>query len=140
MAGLRDRCSSKEKIYQELGFESLRVHPWYRKHCLFNKVLNNGHPQYLFNLIPAKRTLYSTRNALMQITTFLKNFFFHLLLMNGTNYILALKKLKVCRRFLRLISLSSYGHFQTLPTAVIMLKDLNFLLDIDLALKSFERT
>ena len=29
------RGSSKEKIYQELGFESLRVRRWYRKLCLF---------------------------------------------------------------------------------------------------------
>ena len=35
------RGSSKEKIYQELGFESLRVHHWYRKLCLFYKILNN---------------------------------------------------------------------------------------------------
>ena len=48
------RGSSKEKIYQELGFESLRVRRWYRKLCLFYKVLNNEHPQYLFNLIPIR--------------------------------------------------------------------------------------
>ena len=64
MAGLRDRCSSKEKIYQELGFESLRVHCWYRKLCLFHKVINNEQPQYLFNLIPVRPTLCQTRNAL----------------------------------------------------------------------------
>ena len=29
--------SSKEKIYQELGFESIRVRRWYRKLCLFFK-------------------------------------------------------------------------------------------------------
>ena len=56
------RGSSKEKIYQELGFESLRVRRWYRKLCLFYKVLNNEHPQYLFNLIPVRPTLYPTRN------------------------------------------------------------------------------
>ena len=58
------RGSSKEKIYQELGFESLRVRRWYRKLCLFYKVLNNEHPQYLFNLIPVRPTLYPTRNPL----------------------------------------------------------------------------
>ena len=58
------RGSSKEKIYQELGFESLRVRRWYRKLCLFYEVLNNEHPKYLFNLIPVRRTLYSTRKAL----------------------------------------------------------------------------
>ena len=58
------RGSSKEKIYQELGFESLRVRRWYRKLCLFYKVLKNEHPQYLFNLIPVRPTLYPTRNPL----------------------------------------------------------------------------
>ena len=58
------RGSSKEKIYQELGFKSLRVCRLYGKLCLFYKVLNNKHPQYLFNLIPVRPTLYPTRNAL----------------------------------------------------------------------------
>ena len=56
------RGSSKEKLYQELSFESLRVRRWYRKLRLFYKVLNNEHPQYLFNLIPVRPTLYPTRN------------------------------------------------------------------------------
>ena len=50
------RGSLKEKIYQDLGFESLRVRRWYRKLCLFYKVLNNELPQYLFNLIPVRPT------------------------------------------------------------------------------------
>ena len=58
------RGSSKEQIDQELGFESLRIRQWYRKLCLFYKVLNNEHHQYLFNLIPVRPTLYTTRNAL----------------------------------------------------------------------------
>ena len=74
------RGSSKEKMYQELGFESLGVHQWCRKFCVFYKVWNNGHPQYLFNLIPVTRTLYSTRNLqkfsfLMQTKTLKKKIF-----------------------------------------------------------------
>ena len=38
------RDPSKEKIYQEFGFDSFRVCRWYRKLCLFYKVLNNEHP------------------------------------------------------------------------------------------------
>ena len=109
----------KQKIYQELGFESFWVRRWYRKLCLFYKALNNEQPQYLFNLIPIGPTLYPTS---------LKIRFFHVLSLNGTNLILALEKLRVCR-FLRLTSLSSYGHLQTLSTNVIILKDLNLLLD-----------
>ena len=75
------RGSSKEKIYQELGFESLRVRRWYRKLCLFCKVLNNEHPEYLSNLIPVRPALYPTRNALniFHLNTnhnFFKNSFF----------------------------------------------------------------
>ena len=75
------RGSSKEKIYQELGFEFFRVRRWYRKLCLFYKVLNNEHPYYLFNLIPVRLILYSTRNTLNILLlntnrSFFKNLFF----------------------------------------------------------------
>ena len=56
-------CTSREKIYQELGLESLQFHRWYRKLCLFYKVLNNKHPKYLFNLIPVRSTPYTTRTV-----------------------------------------------------------------------------
>ena len=68
----------------------------------------------------------------MQTITSLKIRFFHLLSLNETNYILALKKLRVCR-FSRLTSLSSYSHLQTLSTIVIILKNLNLLLDSHLS-------
>ena len=56
------RGMSKEKIYQELGLESLRDRRWCRKLCLFYKVLENENPKYLLSLIPTRRMLYSTRN------------------------------------------------------------------------------
>ena len=56
------RGMSKEKIYQELGLESLRDRRWCRKLCLFFKILENENPKYLFSLIPTRRSLYSTRN------------------------------------------------------------------------------
>ena len=54
--------SSRERIYQELGFESLQQHPWYRKLCSFYKVFKNESPHYLFNIIPIRNPAYSTRN------------------------------------------------------------------------------
>ena len=45
------RGTSREKLYQELGLESLQLRRWYRKLCLFNKNFENEHPKYLFNLI-----------------------------------------------------------------------------------------
>ena len=38
------RGSSREKLYQELGFESLKSRRWYRKLCLFFKHKKNKHP------------------------------------------------------------------------------------------------
>ena len=52
----------KEKIYQELGLESLRHLCWCRKLCLFYKVLENENPKYIFRLIPTRCSLYSNRN------------------------------------------------------------------------------
>ena len=56
------RGSSREKIYQELGFESLQQRRWYRKLCSFYKVFKNKSPRYLFNIIPIRNPVYSTRN------------------------------------------------------------------------------
>ena len=44
------RGSSREKIYRELGFESLQQCRWYRKLCSF------------YNIIPIRNPVYSTRN------------------------------------------------------------------------------
>ena len=57
------RGSSREKIYQELGLESLQLRRWYRKLCLFYKVFKNEHSKYLFHFIPVRCTPYATRTA-----------------------------------------------------------------------------
>ena len=54
------RGTSRGKIYQELGLESLQLRRSYRKLCLCYKVFKNEHPKYLFNLIPVRRTPYAT--------------------------------------------------------------------------------
>ena len=83
------RGTSREKIYQELGLESLQLRHWYRKLCLFYKVFKNKHPKYRFNLIPVRRTSYATRTVgiIPLIKTkhisFSKILLFHVLLLNG---------------------------------------------------------
>ena len=57
------RGSSREKIYHELGLESLHRRRWYRKLCLFYKIFKENKPVYLFNLIPTKNSNYNTRNT-----------------------------------------------------------------------------
>ena len=57
------RGTSKEKLYQELGLESLQLRRWYRKLGKFYKIYKNKSPQYLFKLIPEKTHAYATRNV-----------------------------------------------------------------------------
>ena len=57
------RGTSKEKLYQELGLESLQLRRWYRKLGMFYKIYKNKSPQYLFKLIPEKTHAYATRNV-----------------------------------------------------------------------------
>ena len=57
------RGTSREKIYSELGLESLQDRRWYRKLCVFYKILNNMSPKYLSDIIPSTTRRYSSRNA-----------------------------------------------------------------------------
>ena len=45
------RGTSKEKIYQELGLESLQLRRWYRKLGMFYKTCKKKSPQCLFKLV-----------------------------------------------------------------------------------------
>ena len=54
------RGSSREKLYQELGLESLKSRRWYRKLCLFFKLKKNLF--YLFDMIPKVLSTRTTRN------------------------------------------------------------------------------
>ena len=57
------RRTSREKIYSALGLESLQDRRWYRKLCVFYKILNNMSPKYLRDKIPSTTRRYSSRNA-----------------------------------------------------------------------------
>ena len=61
--------SSTEKLYQELGIEDLRSRRWFRKLCLFYKIIKSESPPYLFNLIPSSSRTHTTKNS-DNITTF----------------------------------------------------------------------
>ena len=54
------RGSSREKLYQELGLESLQLQRWYRKLCCFYKICNKQAPGYLTELIPSRNEAYQT--------------------------------------------------------------------------------
>ena len=57
------RGTSMEKLYQELGLESLQQRRWYRKLYRFFKIYKNQSPNYLFGIIPTASRSYVTRNA-----------------------------------------------------------------------------
>ena len=46
------RGDSKEKLYQELGFESLKDRRWFRWLCYLYKIANTEQPTYIYDLIP----------------------------------------------------------------------------------------
>ena len=76
------RRTSKEKLYHDLGLESLEKRRWYRKLCCFYKIFRNQSPEYLFNIIPTSVKPYNKTNTnnipqfkIKQI--FFQNSFFH---------------------------------------------------------------
>ena len=57
------RGTSREKIYAELGWESLNSRRWSRRMTLFYKIMNNLTPQYTKEPIPPNhKSQYSLRN------------------------------------------------------------------------------
>ena len=82
--------TSKEKLYQELGLESLHLRLCYRKQGMFYKIYKNKTPQYIFKLIPEKTHVYATRNVdnipCFKIKhNFFKNYFFHSTIIEWNN-------------------------------------------------------
>ena len=56
------RGTLREKLYEELGLESLQLRRWFRKLSYFYKLFNCERPHYLFKLIPLRGSSYITRN------------------------------------------------------------------------------
>ena len=54
------RRTFKEKLYHELGLETLEKRLWYRKLCCFFKIFRDQSPEYLFNIIPTSVRPYNT--------------------------------------------------------------------------------
>ena len=47
------RGTSKERLYEELGLESLQHRCWYMKLCYLYKIIVNKSPNYLSKVVPA---------------------------------------------------------------------------------------
>ena len=86
------RGTSKQKLYDELGWESLYQRRWYRRLCHFFKLHLTQYPAYLFSLIPPERQIsYDLRNPQDYAqnrarTDRFSNSYFHNTLHNGINY------------------------------------------------------
>ena len=72
--------TSHNKLYSELGFESLKFRCWFRKLCTFFKIKMTGKPEYLLDIIPKTNHLYNTQSedviAFYSRTDVFKYFFF----------------------------------------------------------------
>ena len=55
------RGTSREKLCQELGLESLRKRRWYKKLCYFFKIFKGQSPEYLFRILLSVSKAYNTR-------------------------------------------------------------------------------
>ena len=55
--------TSKERIYHELGFESLADRRWFRRMCTFWKIVKGISPTYLQNYLPV---IQHSRNPIRQ--------------------------------------------------------------------------
>ena len=57
------RGTSRQRLYDELGWETLYHRRWYRRLCHFFKLVRSHSPEYLFSEIPPERQVkYSLRN------------------------------------------------------------------------------
>ena len=57
------KVTSQSKLYNELGFESLKFRRWFRLVCTFCKIKTTEVPEYLFGLIPETNHKYNNRSS-----------------------------------------------------------------------------
>ena len=52
------RGSNRQRLYDELGWETLYHRRWYRRLCHFFKLLKTRQPEYLFSVLPPERQMF----------------------------------------------------------------------------------
>ena len=58
------RGTNRQRLYEELGWESLYQRSWYRRLCHFLRLKSSHHPEYLYAEIPPERqVMYNLRRA-----------------------------------------------------------------------------
>ena len=56
------RGTSKDKLYKELGLESLSSRRWFKRLCQFYKIIHGKTPEYLYSIISKSNHSYNTRH------------------------------------------------------------------------------
>ena len=81
------RGNSRERLYQELGLESIQKRRWCRKLCYLLKIIKGQSPDYLSKIIPSIRRACNTRNVdyipYFNTKQFFRNSFFPSTLIDG---------------------------------------------------------
>ena len=78
------RGTSREKLYQELGLESIRKRRWNRKLCYFFKIFKGQSLEYLFRILPSISKAYNTRtNDKILLFSGKQNFFINFFSINS---------------------------------------------------------
>ena len=67
--------TSREKLYQELGLESLHKRRWFRKLCYLLKISKVQSPDYLSKVLPSIRRAYNTNVDCIPCFNTIRNFF-----------------------------------------------------------------
>ena len=112
------RGTSSEKLYQELGLESLKLRCWFRKLCHFYEMLNEKSPSYLvFDLIPdlnrVREMRYSNNiTAVHARHNYFKSSFFPSTFLNGKILIPKLETQEVSQFLKRTCLLTLYNLMQ----------------------------
>ena len=64
------RGSSKSKLFEELGLETLSDRLWFRHLCIFYKIMKGSFPQYLQNLVIHRSSHRVTRRNVSDVEDF----------------------------------------------------------------------
>ena len=59
------QATSRDKLNEELGLESLKARRWHKRLCCMYKIMTEKAPNYLMNLIPKCGPTIKTRNEII---------------------------------------------------------------------------
>ena len=91
----------QSKLYNKLGFESLKFRRWFRKLCTFYNIKTTGVPEYLFDFVPETNHITNNTRSSKKLQHFTTGLMytsvlsFHIQYLNGINHIKIYSNLKL---------------------------------------------